>query len=133
MSYPRHIGPFVRVFISFSYVILMNHGRFSYLKILCSLSFFYILLFKDGYALTHTHTHKCRYPTTPEPLGNDTVIAFSDSEDLIYHAEYEGEEDCEVLRELPDYYSKRKELFSLMRIFWIQSTWVPRMIKRKSK
>ena len=27
-------------------------------------------------------------------------MAFSDSEDLVYHAEYEGEEDCEVPGEL---------------------------------
>ena len=59
---------------------------------LCSLSLFYILLFKDCYTLTHTHTHKCRYPSIPDPMGNDIAIAFSDSEDLIYQAEYEGEE-----------------------------------------
>ena len=40
------------------------------------------------------------YPSTPEPMGNNTAIAFSDSEDLIYQAEYEGEEDCEVPGEL---------------------------------
>ena len=78
----------------------MNHGRFSHTNLLCSLSFFYILLFKDGYTLTHTHTHKCRYPSIPDPMGNDTAMAFSDSEDLIYQAEYEGEEDCEVPGEL---------------------------------
>ena len=33
-------------------------------------------------------------------MGNDTAIDFSDSEDLIYQAEYEGEEDCEVTGEL---------------------------------
>ena len=33
-------------------------------------------------------------------MGNDTAIAFSDSEDLINQAEYEGEEDCEVPEEL---------------------------------
>ena len=33
-------------------------------------------------------------------MGNDTAIAFSDSEDPIYQAEYEGEEDCEVPGEL---------------------------------
>ena len=62
--------------------------------------FFYILFFKDGYTLTHTHTHKCRYPSIPDPMGNDTAIAFSDFEDLIYQAEYEGGEDCEVPGEL---------------------------------
>ena len=33
-------------------------------------------------------------------MGNDTAMAFSDSEDLIYQAEDEGEEDCEVPGEL---------------------------------
>ena len=33
-------------------------------------------------------------------MGNDTAMAFSDSEDLIYQDEYEGEEDCEVPVEL---------------------------------
>ena len=33
-------------------------------------------------------------------MGNDTTIAFSDSEDLINQAEYEGGEDCEVPGEL---------------------------------
>ena len=39
-------------------------------------------------------------PFIPDPMGNDTVIAFSDSEDMIYQVEYEGEEDCEVPGEL---------------------------------
>ena len=51
-------------------------------------------------SLTHTHTHKCRYLSTPEPMGNNTAIAFGDSEDPIYQAKYEGEEDCEVPGEL---------------------------------
>ena len=33
-------------------------------------------------------------------MGNNSAMAFSDSEDLVNHAEYEGEEDCEVLGEL---------------------------------
>ena len=33
-------------------------------------------------------------------MGNNTTMAFSDSEDPIYQAEYEGEEDCEVPGEL---------------------------------
>ena len=33
-------------------------------------------------------------------MGNDSAMAFSDSEYLIYQAEYEGEEDCEVPGEL---------------------------------
>ena len=64
------------------------------------MSFFNILLFKDGYTLTHAHTHKYRYPSIPDPMGNDTAMAFSDSEDLIYQAGDEGEVDCEVPGEL---------------------------------
>ena len=33
-------------------------------------------------------------------MGNDIVMAFHDFEDLIYQAEEEGEEDCEVPGEL---------------------------------
>ena len=51
-------------------------------------------------SLTHTHTHKCRYPSITDSMGNNSAMTFSDSEDLVYHAEYEGDEDCEVPREL---------------------------------
>ena len=33
-------------------------------------------------------------------MGNDTTMAFCDSENLIYQTEDEGEEDCEVPGEL---------------------------------
>ena len=33
-------------------------------------------------------------------MGNNSVMTFSDSEDLVYHVEYEGDEDCEVPGEL---------------------------------
>ena len=33
-------------------------------------------------------------------MGNNSDMAFSDSEDLVYHAEYEGDEDYEVPGEL---------------------------------
>ena len=33
-------------------------------------------------------------------MGNDSAMAFCDSENLIYQAEEEGEEDCEVQGEL---------------------------------
>ena len=29
-------------------------------------------------------------------MGNNSAMAFSDSQDLVNHAEYEGDEDCEV-------------------------------------
>ena len=38
-------------------------------------------------------------PSIPDPMGNDTAIAFSDFENSIYWAEDEGDEDCEVPRE----------------------------------
>ena len=70
-------------------------------KLLCSFSFFlHFYLFKGGYplhtpTLTNTGTHPFRIPWV-------TILAmtFSDSEDLVYHAEYEGDEDCEVPGEL---------------------------------
>ena len=33
-------------------------------------------------------------------MGNDTAMAFCDSENIIYQAEDKGEEDCEVPGEL---------------------------------
>ena len=35
-----------------------------------------------------------------DPMGNGSAMAFCDSENLIYQAEDEGEEDCEVPGEL---------------------------------
>ena len=61
---------------------------------------FTFYLFKGGYPL-HTPTlTKCRYPSTPDSMGNNSAMAFSDSEDLVNHAEYKGDEDCEVPGEL---------------------------------
>ena len=39
-------------------------------------------------------------PSIPDPMGNNTTMAFSDSEDPTYQAEYEGEKDCEMPGEL---------------------------------
>ena len=33
-------------------------------------------------------------------MGNNSAMAFNDSEDLVNHAKYEGNEDCEVPGEL---------------------------------
>ena len=33
-------------------------------------------------------------------MGNNSAMAFCDSENLVYQVEDEGEEDCEVLGEL---------------------------------
>ena len=35
-----------------------------------------------------------------DPIGNDSAMTFCGSENLIYQAEDEGEEDCEVPEEL---------------------------------
>ena len=62
--------------------------------------FLHFILFKGGYPL-HTPTlTKYKYPSTPTSMGNNSAMTFSDSEDLVYHAEYEGDEDCEVPGEL---------------------------------
>ena len=70
-------------------------------KLLRSFSFLLLfVMFKDGYPL-HTPTlKKCRYPSTPDSMGDYSALAFGDSEDLINHAEYEGDEECEVPGEL---------------------------------
>ena len=64
-----------------------------FLLIVFSFTFYFL---KDGYMLTYTHTHKCRYPSIPDPMGNDTAMAFCASQNLIYQAEDKGEEYCEV-------------------------------------
>ena len=78
--------------------VLMNHWTFSIYKLLCSFSFLlHFFLFKDGYPL-HTPTlTKCRYPSTPDSMGDYSALAFGNSEDLINHAEYEVDEDCEEI------------------------------------
>ena len=61
---------------------------------------FTFYLFKGGYPL-HTPTlTKCRYPSIPDSMGNNSAMAFSDSEDLVNHVECEGDEDSEVPGEL---------------------------------
>ena len=71
---------------------------------------------------THTHTHKCRIPSIPDPMGNDTAMAFSDSEDLIYQAEDEGKEDCEVPGELSRFLQQEERTIHPTRNQWTQST-----------
>ena len=50
--------------------------------------------------LLHTLTFKCRSTSVRDPMGNDSAMAFCDFENLVYQAEDEGEEDCEVPGEL---------------------------------
>ena len=50
--------------------------------------------------LTHTHTTNCRYVSTLDSIDNNYVISSYDFENEIYQAEDEGEEDCEVPRDL---------------------------------
>ena len=84
-------------------------------KLLCSLFFFLLFISLKVVSLTHTHTHKCRYPSIPDSMGNNSVMAFSYSEDLVYHAEYEGDEDYEVSENWLDCYNRKKGLFYLTR------------------
>ena len=75
----------------------MNHGRFHIQTFVFIFFLFKFYLFKGGYPL-HTPTlTKCMYPSIPDPMGNNSAMAFSNSEDLANHAEYENDEDCEVL------------------------------------
>ena len=56
-------------------------------------------------------------------MGNDTTMAFYDSENLIYQDEDKGEEDCEVQRELARLLlQEEREPFSPTKSQWIQST-----------
>ena len=66
-------------------------------------------------------------------MGNDTAMAFYDSEDLIYQAEDEGEEDCEVPGELARLLQQEERAIQPHEEPMIQSTWVPRRIKKKSR
>ena len=43
---------------------------------------------------------KCRSTSTPDPMGNDSAMAYCDFENPIYQAKDEGGEDCEVPWEL---------------------------------
>ena len=49
---------------------------------------------------THTHTHSCRSTSTLDPIANDSTIVDYDFECPINQAEDEGEEDCDIPREL---------------------------------
>ena len=65
-----------------------------------SVFLFCYLLCLYNYALTHTHVSNCRSISTLDPIDNSSAIADYDFENLINQAEDEGEEDCEVPREL---------------------------------
>ena len=69
------------------------------LYVLC-FSFSTFLFFNNSYALTHTHISQCRSTSTQDPMGNDSAMAYCDFENMIYQAEDEGKEDCEVSGEL---------------------------------
>ena len=60
---------------------------------------FLFLLYIYNYALTHTHVSNRRSICTMDPIDNSSAIAGYEFENLIDQAE-EGEEDCEVPREL---------------------------------
>ena len=64
-------------------------------------------------------------------MGNNSAMAFSDSEDLVNHAEYEGDEDCEVPGNWLDCYNRKKGLFYLTRSCYRLSTWEQRKTEKK--
>ena len=71
------------------------------IQTLRSLFFFlhFFISFKDSYTLTHTHTHNAGL----HPFGIPWVTVLlwpSVTQNIIYQAEDEGEEDCEVPGEL---------------------------------
>ena len=120
MSYPRHKCPFVRVLIFHLHMPFNESWMFSHINFCVHFLSFAFYFFKGGYTLTHTHTHKYRYSSIPDPMGNNTAITFSDSEDLVYQAEYEGGEYCEVPEELARLLQQEERLFCLTRSSWIQ-------------
>ena len=74
-----------------------------HIKILRSLFFFSAFLLYQkiySYALTHTHISNCRSTSTLDTIDKGYAITNYDFENLIYQAEDEGKEDCEVPREL---------------------------------
>ena len=71
------------------------------MQILRSLFFFSTFYFiKNSYALTHTHISKCRSTSTRDPIGKGSAISNYEFENPIYQAKDEGEEYCEVPKEL---------------------------------
>ena len=58
------------------------------------------LLCQNNYALTHTHVSNYRSISTLDPIDNSSATAHYDFENPINQAKGEGEEDCEVPREL---------------------------------
>ena len=44
--------------------------------------------------------HLCRCTSTTDSIDNDSAITHYDFDNLIYQAEEEGEEDCDLLKEL---------------------------------
>ena len=46
------------------------------------------------------HTHICRSTSTPDLIDNDSAIVIYNFKNPIYQAKDEGDEDCEIPREL---------------------------------
>ena len=102
MSYPGHNGSICEGYrVSFSYDINKALDVYAYkFCALCFYFFLFFLLYAYSYALTHTHVSNCRSISTLDPIDNSSVIFGYDFENTINQAEDEGEEDCEVPREL---------------------------------
>ena len=82
------------------HMTLMNHGCFR-IQTFVLIVFLLHFTFFQRYLYPYTHPHsQCRYPSILDPMGNDIAMAFCGSENLIYQAEEEGEEDYEVPGEL---------------------------------
>ena len=45
--------------------------------------------------------HSCRCDLSPDLIDNNSVTPLYDFDNPIYHAEEEGEEDCDLLEDLP--------------------------------
>ena len=91
------------------YMTSMNHGRFriqTFVLIVFSFTFYFL---SNIDIPLHTHTHsQCRYPSILDPMGNDTAMAFRDSENLTTKPKTKVRKIVKYQGNWPDYYNKRK-------------------------
>ena len=86
------VASFVKAYyLSFSYIMNKDLGRFLALQILCSFSFFPFFIYCKTAVFTHTHPY--RFQSTMDLTGNDSATASYDFENPINLAEDEGEDD----------------------------------------
>ena len=65
--------------------------------------------------VSYMHTHICRSTSTPNIIDNNSAIVVYDFENPIYQAEDEGEEDCEIPRELTRFLIQEERLSNRMK------------------